>query len=322
MHRPHKPGSLPSPARPLTTPGHSMSARRSRAASETPSAPADAITSPVIELRNALRGVPLSVVVTEVVQHLILNQSFGSPFAVLEAEYTKQMSESFNLKSALYTTTTEGEGSSHQKEAPKHHASAPPLSHALSRDDFQQQYLALHSAYTKQSMDIVAREERIARLCGKVTELTTQVHLLKQTIVATSDKGAAAKVAVAEVTEESATTIDLSPAATIQHLQELNLILSQRIDTLEHNISLGWVFCEPEFLQEMNRRQAEIDRLTTLCEDLATAYLHVSSRQEESKSRTELLESDLATSNRRRDQLEKDVLALRIALERSRNDVM
>jgi hypothetical protein len=297
----------------------------------TPRAPAPPGRSPQEDFRWAVTRLPLREVVKLVIEQLIHRQSFGSPLTVLEEEYRRQMTDAENVKSALYTAASGSNDAPNNREA----GASPTFSaHGLTRDELQERYLLLHSAYTKQAMELVAREERIARLCDKVTELSQTVHQLKKTVIAattvqevshshrpTSPASESHSVnAVAEHDHGNAGDVSGSPYAVIDRLQNLNVQLSQRIETLEHNVGAGWIMCDPQLSQRMKDLQDEVDRLTILNSDVATAYLTLYGNQHESTTRAESAEAELALMTRRRDQAEKEVLALRVALERSRVD--
>ena len=303
-------------------------------------------TTPTESLRTAMAALPLRTVVQEVVQFMMANQAFGSPLSVLEAEYQRQLTETMNLTSALYTRKHNA-GDSHAADGSSPSrvdaSTTGPGARGLTRDDLQDQYLVLHTLYTKQTMEMVARDERIARLCEKVTELTQHNHQLKKTIIRNTSSVDAVQTPVAahasarapverrpsEQHDPDNTTAKLyvppagaTPAEVIEGLQQLNLVLSQRIDVLEHNSSIGWVFVEPELERKRIELEQEIDRLAGLNAELATAYLLINENQSAASKRADAAEAELAIVARRRDQVEREIVALRIALERSKAENM
>ena len=301
-----------------------------------------------------MNQLPLREVVRQVVGHLIEHQAFGSPLTILEEEYTRQINDSINNQSALGANASRkaaagdaGDGASKKKRAGVSAADAQQPAHGLTRDELQEQYLLLHAAHTKQSMEIVTRDERIARLMDKVTDLSRTVYGLKRTVVAATSNAdpqaagglgnAAAKKKqqkppVVSDDDRASDDSDIDAAAdedgvvppqlVIERLQNLNQRLSQRLETLEQNMGIGWTLVEPDLDRYILQLQTELDRLAGVNAQLAAAYLDLNDRQSDATARAEAAESELQLMSRRRDQAEKELLAMRVAVERTRVENM
>lgn len=292
------PTGAPSPSSSLN--GSSSVRRPTTGASPRPPTKGGAV-SDVAHMRAAMAACPLRTVVREVIHHLAVNKAFGSPLTVLQEEYAEFMRNETEGESALRTSA----------HATQHETSAS----ALTRSELQTQFLSLHTSYTKLAAESLAKDERINRLKSKVMDLSADVNQLRRAAI---NAGSAAN-ATASSGELSADASErVSSHDVITSLEKLNLELSERNEMLEHNMGIGMVYCASDVEHTILQQQADIDKLLTNNATLAEAYLRVYETQASCEARAVKAESELGFATKRKDQLEKEVLALRVALERSK----
>jgi hypothetical protein len=293
---------------------------------------------PVAALHAAMSQMSMRDIVRNVIDYLISHQAFGSPLTVLADEYHRQVSEHLNSGSALHTaqsSTADGQSGG----AP---LGVSAVGKAITRDELQEQYLQLHMSYIRQSTELVARDERIARLCDKVTELSRTVHLLKKTIVAATSREqetpqgtvlqhtkarrdtpqTQAHADGGDAASDDESSIDFvvvagSPFTAIDRLQALNSSLATRVEILEHNASMGWVYCDPRLVERFAEIDEEHNSLVALNAQVAAAYLELHANQDAASQRALKAEGEVVVLNKQKSQLEVEVRALRVAVMRS-----
>ena len=248
-------------------------------------------------LRAALAEADVRDVVREVVALLMAKRSFGSPLTLLQQEYAKQLQDKVNADSAFYTRTTgtmEVEGLSFAEKKP-----------TVTVGDLQEEHVRLHAEYVSVARKSIAKDEVITRLREKVTELQKLVHSLQHAAISSVNV--------------------VGPATTVRsdvviQLEKLNEQLLQRCETLEHNMSLGLIFVEPELSRAIFDLQKENEALASTNAELSAAYLDAIGKLHETSDRAAVAEDTVATLTKECDFLRRELDRLRVLEARSKVD--
>lgn len=238
--------------------------------------------------------------------------TFGSPLNLLQEEYSQQVA-----KMALHDIG----GATAPVSSPRGAESKTTWSQRPV-EDVHQQYVEVHTRYTKLAAENLVKDERILALRERIAELQSVVRQLQQTVT----QHAAHQVAPQDrLVGNDDSEGDGNPDVTVEsdaearrQLVALNLKLSERCEILEHNLSLGLLSCGREVANDMIELQKESERLGGICTRLASATLEYMQSNEALTKQYRDVAEQLATSERRRDQLEREMVALRFALERSK----
>jgi hypothetical protein len=272
------------------------SARSSSKAAGTPQSAHSASAG----LRAALDAAPLPDIVREVITCLVARRSFGAPITLLQDEYSRQMQGAALQHVALPARASK----------PDDELRGPAI---FVDSDLQEQHLQLHAEHTKLAMASIAKDERLVLQSEMLTELHRTVRALEK---------ATAAVDRPNLEEASSSDTAASAVASAAGYEQLNRDLSQRCEMLEHNMSMGLVFCERDLQNAVLGLQAELGALSVANAELAHAYLDVSHSNEEAQARAGAAEASLGAAVKRAEKLEKDNNALRAVYDRNKLDGM
>lgn len=316
QHLPHPmSGIKPTPPRRLPSAASTPSSLSYTSTSRKKSQPPPAVGASHSRLVSELREYDTNDIVSAAITVLLQREMTQSPLVLLEKEYGRQVSQPGldGPMPVLERPSTSGGGISHRGGA--HHSlsmlpSAPPKTEAV-----------LHAHLLQASHAALDRTEVIQRQQQEMAALRDEVRYLKSVLVQESTGGGggvAVGGGVGGVIDGSSSSRDLrtvdDATTSKQVLVALNSKLQDYVETLEHNMSMGLVYCEESVMQDYLELRRENERLATMSARLASSTVDLMNTNDALTARVDELHNSLMSSERRRDQAEKDLTMSRQTL--------